>query len=211
MDNFRKKVTRSVDLSEVIDFNSILDEYSCNGELKDGVSVLNCDFDRPIFCLKSRPGMLALLLKAYLFIFFLNALVELILFQNIGFYFIPGALSMEEQCQWIRESLTSFPQPPNRTNHNAVYGPIEDLFVSAQERRVLVEEERLPGYACSELNAMQSDVCTPRYKFVEEQGESHSKSACKSVSASVLLRKLRWSTLGLQFDWSKVLLESSFQ
>lgn len=182
-DNTKKKRTaRPVDLSEVVDFKSILDEYNCNGELKDGVSVLNSDFDRPIFCLKSRPG----------------------------FYFIPGALSMEEQCQCIRESLTSFPQPPNRTNHNAIYGPIEDLFISAKEGKVLVQEERLPEDACSEIKVVQSDVCTPRCKFVEELGELHGKDACKSVSASVLLRKLRWSTLGLQFDWSKVLLESSF-
>lgn len=55
----RKKVTRPVDLSEVIDFKSILDDYNCNIELNDGVSVLNRDFDRPIFCLESRPGMLA--------------------------------------------------------------------------------------------------------------------------------------------------------
>ncbi|XP_042057271.1 alpha-ketoglutarate-dependent dioxygenase alkB-like isoform X2 [Salvia splendens] len=116
---------------------------------------------------------------------------------------IPGALSIEEQRQWIRESLASFPQPPNRTNHNAIYGPIEDLFVSAKERRVLVEVERLPDDVCSEVNALQSDVCAPWYKFVEEHGELRSKDACKSVSASVLLRKLRWSTLGLQFDWSK--------
>ncbi|XP_047968078.1 alpha-ketoglutarate-dependent dioxygenase alkB [Salvia hispanica] len=171
----KKKVTRPVDLSEVIDFKSILDDYNCNIELNDGVSVLNRDFDRPIFCLESRPG----------------------------FYFIPGALSIEEQRQWIRESLASFPQPPNRTNHNAIYGPIEDLFVSAKERRVLVEVERLQDDVCSEVNALQSDVCAPRYKFVEEHGELRSKDACKSVPASVLLRKLRWSTLGLQFDWSK--------
>lgn len=129
----------------------------------------------------------------------------------IGFYFIPGTLSVEEQRQWIRESLASFPQPPNRTNHNAIYGPIEDLFVSAKERRVLVEVERLPDDVCSEVNALQSDACAPRYKFVEEHGALRSKDACKSVPASVLLRKLRWSTLGLQFDWSKVLLESSFR
>lgn len=136
--------------------------------------------------------------------------MELILIPNIGFYFIPGALSMEEQCQWIRESLTCFPQPPDRTNHNAIYGPIEDLFVSAKEGKVLVLEEQLRDDVCSEINVIQSDVSTPRCKFVEELDESHGKDACKSVSASVLLRKLRWSTLGLQFDWSKVLLESSF-
>ncbi|KAH6798452.1 oxidoreductase [Perilla frutescens var. frutescens] len=171
----KKRIARPVDFSEVIDFKSILDDYNCNGELNDGVSVLKCDFDRPIFCLKSRPG----------------------------FYFIPGALSIGEQCQWIRESLSSFPQPPNRTNHSAIYGPIEDLFVSAKEGKVLVVEERPPDDAGSEINAAQSDVCTPRCRFVEELGESCGKDACKSVPASVLLRKLRWSTLGLQFDWSK--------
>ncbi|KAL0385352.1 UNVERIFIED_CONTAM: Alpha-ketoglutarate-dependent dioxygenase alkB [Sesamum radiatum] len=173
----KKKIARPVDLSEVMDFKSILERYNCNGELMGGVSVLKCDFDRPIFCLESRPG----------------------------FYFIPGALSVEEQCQWIRESLTSFPQPPDRTNHNAIYGPIEDLFVSAKEGKVLVLEERLPDNVSSEseINVIQSDTSASQWKFVEELGESHGRDASKSVPASVLLRKLRWSTLGLQFDWSK--------
>ncbi|KAK6139137.1 hypothetical protein DH2020_027120 [Rehmannia glutinosa] len=175
-DNTKKKrIARSVDLSEVIDFKSILEKYNFNGELMEGISALECDFDRPIFCLESRPG----------------------------FYFIPGALSLEEQCQWIKESLMSFPQPPNRTNHNAIYGPIEDLFVSAKEDKVLVLEEKHQDDVHSEINVIQSDACTPQWKFVEELGESHGKDVSKSVSASVLLRKLRWSTLGLQFDWSK--------
>ncbi|KAF3492987.1 hypothetical protein DY000_02057866, partial [Brassica cretica] len=37
----------------------------------------------------------------------------------------------------------------------------------------------------------------------EEAIAKAKQRSCKSVSASVLLRKLRWSTLGLQFDWSK--------
>ncbi|KAG8365877.1 hypothetical protein BUALT_Bualt17G0017600 [Buddleja alternifolia] len=175
-DNTKKrKIPRPVDLSEVIDFKSILDKYDCNGELMEGVSALNCDFDRPIFCLESRPG----------------------------FYFIPGALSVEDQCQWIRESLTSFPQPPNRTNHNAIYGPIEDLFIAANKGKVLILEESLLDSNRSEINVNQNDVSTSQWKFSEELDESHGKDACKSTSASVLLRKLRWSTLGLQFDWSK--------
>lgn len=106
-----------------------------------------------------------------------------------GFYFIPGALSLEEQCKWIKESLTNFPQPPNRTNHNAIYGPIADLFDSAKDNKVLVQE----------------DLTNNKWKFYEEVDTVKAKqSNCKSVSASVLLRKLRWSTLGLQFDWSKV-------
>lgn len=125
---------------------------------------------------------------------------------NAGFYFIPAALSIEEQCHWIRESLTSFPQPPNRTNHNAIYGPLQDLFLAAKEGKVLIEEDTLAENIISEANLDQSNVNTPRWKYIEELDESFSRDAGKSVSASVLLRKLRWSTLGLQFDWSKVLL-----
>lgn len=54
--NSRKKIPRPIDLSEVIDFKSILDKYNCHGELMEGVTALQCDFHRPIFCLKNRPG-----------------------------------------------------------------------------------------------------------------------------------------------------------
>lgn len=113
---------------------------------------------------------------------------------SAGFYFIPAALSIEEQCRWIKESLVSFPQPPNRTNHNAIYGAIHDLFNSAKDRKLLVEEDNTSGV----------DVCSHRWECSEKLDTSLSGNTCKSVSASVLLRKLRWSTLGLQFDWTKV-------
>lgn len=131
------------------------------------------------------------------------------LIPNAGFYFIPGALSVEEQCQWIRESLTSFPQPPDRTNHNAIYGSIKDLFDSAIQGKVLVLEEKPSDDVCSDIDVTHSDVSTSLWKFVDELCEPHGKDACNSVPASVLLRKLRWSTLGVQFDWSKVLPKSS--
>lgn len=125
------------------------------------------------------------------------------LFCNTGFYFIPGALSIEEQCRWIREGLISFPQPRNRTNHNAIYGPIHDLFIASKERKVLVEDENTLQSLDSGSNACVSNEDSHRWEFCEEhialsRGKTH-----KSISASVLLRKLRWSTLGLQFDWSK--------
>ena len=132
---------------------------------------------------------------------------ELLLIYS-GFYFIPGALSVEEQCQWIRESLASFPHPPNRTNHNAIYGPLENLFAAAKEERVLVEIEQ-PKDIVSEIDSVHDAQITPRWKFSGELDKSCRGDACKSVSASVLLRKLRWCTLGLQFDWSKVHLLSS--
>ncbi|KAK4780020.1 hypothetical protein SAY87_016126 [Trapa incisa] len=121
----------------------------------------------------------------------------------IGFYFIPGALSIEEQCHWIRESLTSFPEPPNRTNHNAIYGPIHELFDATIERKVLVEEENAITSFASEPGCFERKESTRRWRFSEENSARLRGNGGKSVLASVLLRKLRWSTLGLQFDWSK--------
>lgn len=127
------------------------------------------------------------------------------MFSSAGFYFIPGALSVEEQCQWTRESLTSFPQPPNRTNHNAIYGPMCDLFIAAKERKVLIEEESLIGGLDSECNSLDKNIIVPKWKISEEPAASSGGNSCKSIPASGLLRKLRWSTLGLQFEWSKVI------
>lgn len=56
-----------------------------------------------------------------------------------GFYFIPEALNKAEQLYWATECLTTFPQPPNRTNHNAMYGPIANLWAAFQENKILVE------------------------------------------------------------------------
>lgn len=122
---------------------------------------------------------------------------------NLGFYFIPDVLSIEEQSQWIRESLTSFPQPPNRTNHNAFYGPIDDLFDAVKEKKILVEESSLASLDLGANSCVSNGE--HRWKFCEEDIEILKGKICKSVSATVLLRKLRWSTLGLQFDWSKVI------
>lgn len=121
-----------------------------------------------------------------------------------GFYFIPGALSIEKQCDLVRESLTEFPQPPNRTNHNAIYGPIHNLFVAAKEGKILVEEKSpITSHECSsDFDCRDGE----EWKFFTEKEASLRK--CKSVSGSSLLRKLRWSTLGLQFDWSNVSYDS---
>lgn len=123
-----------------------------------------------------------------------------------GFYFIPGALTVEEQCRWIKESLTSFPQPPNRTNHNAIYGPLQDLFATAKNNKALIQEEQRCVINNSEVEIDQSDINVRKWNFFDQSDALSRGDACKSVPASVLLRKLRWSTLGLQFDWSKVLL-----
>ena len=143
-----------------------------------------------------------LVVVAFFFFLLVNKLYFAVC--NVGFYFIPGALSLEEQCQWIRESLTTFPQPPNRTNHNAFYGPINDLFIAAKEKKVLVEEGNGPTSLESKCNPSDSNGDVHGWEFYEGHTVSSRGNTCKSILASVLLQKLRWSTLGLQFDWSKV-------
>jgi alkylated DNA repair protein alkB family protein 1 len=39
---------------------------------------------------------------------------------------------------------------------------------------------------------------------LRENSEDELGRASKSVSAETLVRKLRWATVGVQFDWSKV-------
>ncbi|CAO2829742.1 unnamed protein product [Amaranthus hypochondriacus] len=167
----RKKQIRPVDLSEVVDFKSILETYNQTGETPNGVHVLKREFDCPVIHVDNRAG----------------------------FYFIPGALSVEQQCRWIKESLVSFPQPPNRTNHNAHYGPVQDLFAAAGEGKILVQKEDSLKESEQLSNAKE-----PRWKFCDNTENVSLKGyGGNSILASVLLRKLRWSTLGLQFDWSK--------
>lgn len=168
----KKKQPKPVDLSEVIDFKSISDSYHRNGKLPSHISAIQCDLDTPVFSLESHPG----------------------------FYFIPGALPIEVQRRWIKESLTSFPQPPNRTNHHAIYGPLNDLFAAAKDDKVLILKDHYYRTNNSEVEIIQNDI---KWNFFEQSGALPKGDTCKSVPASVLLRKLRWSTLGLQFDWSK--------
>lgn len=128
--------------------------------------------------------------------------ISIHLYNFVGFYFIPGALSTEEQCCWIRESLKTFPQPPNRTNLTAIYGSISDLLIAAENQKILVEAENPDIQERNEENNCGGKTESKYFKFVDsesQKGEEH-----RSTAATTLVRKLRWSTLGLQFDWSKV-------
>ncbi|CAL9120662.1 Alpha-ketoglutarate-dependent dioxygenase [Musa troglodytarum] len=168
----KQPVVNRTDLSDAIDFLAVLESFERDGGTPEGIYRFECPgFALPIFCLEDRPG----------------------------FYFIPCALTTEEQCHWIRQSLISFPQPPNRTNHTAIYGPISDLLTAVQNKKILVAAEH------SNVDLVDNNMRAPRYIFSETSLDAHveGQGSCKSVAASVLLRKLRWSTLGLQFDWSK--------
>uniref|UniRef100_A0A0E0BJ53 Fe2OG dioxygenase domain-containing protein n=1 Tax=Oryza glumipatula TaxID=40148 RepID=A0A0E0BJ53_9ORYZ len=128
------------DLSAVVDFHALLAAGGGGGgELPGGIGRRDvAGFDRPVFCFLDRPG----------------------------FYFIPGALSIEEQCYWIRESLKTFPQPPNRTNLTALYGPIFDLLTAAKSGKILVEVGNPNDQERSEQNS--DGRKSNSFKFLED-------------------------------------------
>ncbi|XP_072961497.1 DNA N(6)-methyladenine demethylase ALKBH1A [Typha angustifolia] len=171
----KKNGIKPTDLSDVVDFRAVLDSFERGEGLPPGIVEFDCPgFDLPVFCFKDRPG----------------------------FFFIPSALTIEEQCHWIQESLTTFPQPPNRTNLTAIYGPILDLFNAVRSQKVLIETENTDKLVDHDLKNSENILHSRKFLFYEGANMC-GKQSCKSVAASVLLRKLRWSTLGLQFDWSK--------
>lgn len=155
-----------------------------------------------------------------------------------GFFFIPSVLTEREQQILVKECFTHYLNPPNRTNHDAEFGPIWNLWESVEKEEFLVpyEQPYVDGL-CKEENFVEASSSTLKNESEQANGglifeANHSKveikenyvessqSSKKSVwvpfghsssrvtsarAASVLLRKLRWITLGIQFDWSKVI------
>lgn len=64
---------------------------------------------------------------------------------------------------------------------------------------MLVEEENLVADAEPEQSSFPGNGLRWVFRDISNVPKGY-----KSVAASVLLRKLRWSTLGLQFNWTKV-------
>lgn len=196
------------DLSEVLDFRRM---RSLGVTSENGITRVNMGLHWPVFIIEKHPG----------------------------FYFIPEALDMEEQMHWIKESLTNFPQPPNRTNHTAFYGPIYDLWNRAQngeefeqirERNGIHDTSIMPGQKADCIlststsrtftESVHLDDMSIRPKSDADQVSHRSNSEgrrplseqhlgnnssvlARTMPMKSLLCKLRWATLGLQFDWSK--------
>ncbi|KAL3699600.1 hypothetical protein R1sor_017622 [Riccia sorocarpa] len=253
----RNKI-QPTDVSQVLDFSKYVDSVNDRSSQTDGVTLAaECLEGKPVFVIEGRPG----------------------------FHFIPQALTVEEQHYWIKESLVSFPEPPNRTNHNAEYGPIRNLWSAFRDGSVLVEvnpeeepsstlperensgsipagkssgtteivgslkdsrtvsisDENVerrggseqgkqgrsvegegmgsvaysdasnlirPSSAAARVTDEQVVESSKRWHFMSS---SSGKSISKSVTAESLLRRLRWATIGIQFDWSKKAYNTSLQ
>lgn len=84
-----------------------------------------------------------------------------------------------------------------------MYGPIFDLLIAAQNKKILVEVENRYAQERNEQSNSGGKTHSNNFKFVEDS-EIQTGETRRSTTATSLVRKLRWSTLGLQFDWSKV-------
>lgn len=87
-----------------------------------------------------------------------------------------------------------------------MYGPISDLLIAAKNQKILVEVESSNGQGRDEQSNVGENTHPSKFKFVDGS-EIQKEERPKSTTAAALVRKLRWSTLGLQFDWSKVCMD----
>ncbi|KAJ4960550.1 hypothetical protein NE237_020460 [Protea cynaroides] len=120
-----------------------------------------------------------------------------------GFYFIAEALIIEEQCGWIRENSTSFPQPPNRTNHNAIYGNLK--FCKWQMKLLEYQFKPTNCSICSFAEVEVEYPCTG-IRLVKELQERESRY--KRLSPMLDCTQISWDMLGgyvddMEADWSK--------
>ncbi len=63
----------------------------------------------------------------------MSAELALICCHHSGLAVLPGALTTAEQRRIVRDALTAFVEPPNRTNHSAHAGPFAGLWEASLE------------------------------------------------------------------------------
>lgn len=94
-----------------------------------------------------------------------------------GFFFVPGAMTNDEQLHFMEKSFTEYPKKPNATNLDAHFRvPSEGLFPYFKE-----------GKECKIYN---------KAKDVEET------ISAASILEEKFIRKTRWITLGYQYNWT---------
>ncbi|CAI5982854.1 unnamed protein product [Closterium sp. NIES-65] len=164
-----------------------------------------------------------------------------------GFFFLPGALTVQQQAQLIQEAVQGSVEPPNRTNHTAALGAIHGLWPafalscaaasdqgstehgggddggggggggSSSRRRVsavlrpCVGGGEAEGVQCAGKRGMGGEASEwggeNGWRGIAGEGRCVGGEAVgggreRGVNAEWLVGKLRWATLGVQFDWS---------
>ena len=95
-----------------------------------------------------------------------------------GFLYIPGALHEEEQVYWARRVTESYINPPNPSSLDALY-----------------EFHEFKGYS-------QHLLSRDPLKMTRKQGDREGIILNTPTEIEAFTRRLRWTTLGYQYDWS---------
>ena len=114
-----------------------------------------------------------------------------------GCVVFPGALDVATQRKWLADAVTRLCEPPAATNHDAAHGPIRGLWAAATsaEPRWLKSSDE----STSEKASRDEDRCWSLSPPPSTNGRDPRDA---KTSASSLLRRLRWATLGPPYDWT---------
>lgn len=97
-----------------------------------------------------------------------------------GFIYVPGALTQSEQIHYVKQSFMSYPQKPNTTNLDAHFiTPPEGFYSYFKD-----------GKECKVINKGKNNT--------EETNIFSSSSELETK----FIRKMRWITLGYQYNWT---------
>eukprot|EP00741_Cyanophora_paradoxa_P007530 tig00001154_g7283.t1 len=122
-----------------------------------------------------------------------------------GLILLPGVLTAREQLAWARRALEEFIQPPNVTSLNAQHGWQRDLW-----RRACAEAPAPPPPDAGEEEEVEEEEAAPAEGQAKEEasgegrrGDGAGGGGGAGPSARELLGKLRWATLGYQYQWTQ--------
>eukprot|EP00873_Tetraselmis_striata_P014665 jgi/Tetstr1/434929/TSEL_023926.t1 len=146
-----------------------------------------------------------------------------------GLYVMPARLTAAQQRALERQCLEDFPNPPSRSNHSAHLGPLPALWRAARRGLHLQQSPHLHQQPCAAPQgaavagapvaqdgpagggAARCAVCgggrpaapAPLERLCQDCFDRTWAPAGRGRSAASCLDKLRWVTIGPQFQWSE--------
>lgn len=94
-----------------------------------------------------------------------------------GFIYVPGAMTYKEQLHFIKQSFTEYAKKPNATNLDAHFDiPKEGLFPYYKDQK--------------------------ECKIYNKKNDKFEKSCDSKTLEERFIRKIRWITLGYQYNWT---------
>lgn len=100
-----------------------------------------------------------------------------------GFYLIPAALNTNQQAYWIHRALSSYMNPPNLTNLNAHFEiPSDGLWKYINNHLKITRKPHPDDSIQTKALPLELDL--------------------ESTEVRDLIRRIRWVTLGYQYDWT---------